>query len=167
MKKRKIFVIAACVLCTCAVLVTGYARYVSKPKGEDSARVAAFAISATVKPETDVTAITGAGPGKVKIGTLTVTNQENKVVSEVTTKYHVELIPDHALPVGVSLELHNGDAVFETSLTDGYVFEDDSFVFSPKNAQSDTYDVYLCWTRLLPSTKGVSVTASVVSEQVD
>lgn len=165
-------VLAVLCLCLCLYEGTAYSLFKQAVSGADSIRVAAFAIDATVEPENKEN-ISVTQNGENKIGTLSVTNVQNQVISEVNEEYTVILNSSAQLPEGVTLCLRkNGESTEYQGAANRertkFSFESDDFSFTYGVEENHQYDVYIVWEGMtLPESIDVDVTATVIGEQID
>lgn len=171
--KKQSLIIIPLIFCICTTVLGGQARYISKTEGSSSVKAASFTIDASLSSQG--AAINLFNPEKIYIGSVTVTNQDNGDISDVAVKYSINISPflvaNPLLPKdGISFELCDGSNMYTTTATeDGFVFESDKFVFLPGEAQSNSYDIYICWTSdfTVIQTSPLYVAINIISEQID
>lgn len=176
--------IVTCLICICAfsLTVTGaFASYKTMVTGESSAKVAAFAFTASGASLGETPKVDIISAGEAQIGTLTVSNKETNYdkakkenidsVCEVAQKYTITLKSETALPSAVAPELRTGDKTYYgTANADrtSFEFEHSDFKLPAGEEASVEYSVYVTWLAA-PAVEPVDITltATVLSEQID
>lgn len=170
--KKKAFGLVFAGLCLFAVTLAGtFALYSSQIDGDTKTSVAAFAFDAKTSSESALEVST-AESGKQEIGNVSVTNQENDITSEVSTKYSICLVCNESLPETITLTIERDGEEYTPSQVSSdrreFTFTSDDYIFPMGDAQSHDYTVLAQWeNEAVTKDLNLEVTARVIGEQVD
>lgn len=170
-----IFRIAAVLLCLTVLSVWGtsglYARYSTSTSGSDGARVALWGSSESIQLDSRQLP---KQPGQSCTYKLTVSNQRSTgEISEVTQKYHIEVVTAGNLPLTYTLT-KDGTQIgtfTETANHKVWTVSKDDMVFQAGDAGESKYTMTVTWPANQVSAALANVPdyiqVNVCSEQVD
>ena len=170
-----IFRIAAVLLCLTVLSVWGtsglYARYSTSTSGSDGARVALWGSSESIQLDSQQLP---KQPGQSCTYKLTVSNQRSTgEISEVTQKYHIEVVTAGNLPLTYTLT-KDGTQIGpfpETANHKVWTVSEDNMVFQAGVARESKYTMTVTWPAGQVSAALANVPdyiqVNVRSEQVD
>ena len=170
-----IFRIAAVLLCLTVLSVWGtsglYARYSTATSGSDGARVALWGSSESIQLDSQQLP---KQPGQSCTYTLTVSNQRsNGEISEVTQKYHIEVVTAGNLPLDFTLQMDGNEIgkFTETANNKVWTVSKNDMVFQAGVAGNCSYTLTVTWPADQVSAALANVPdyiqVNVCSEQVD
>lgn len=169
------FRIAAVLLCLTVLSVWGtsglYARYSTSTSGSDGARVALWGSSESIQLDSQQLP---KQPGQSCTYKLTVSNQRSTgEISEVTQKYHIEVVTAGNLPLTYTLT-KDGTQIgtfTETANNKVWTVSKDNMVFQASVARESKYTMTVTWPANQVSAALANVPdyiqVNVCSEQVD
>ncbi len=157
-------------------LATGfYARYISSGKAADTARTAAWVFDVNDKESSKILDLTAVNqPGASSSYTFIVTNQRDKVTSEVAAKYSIEFEELGSLPL--TYKLNDNLLLFSADPVDGenVVTEDENnMCFQAAVEANQEYTLTVEWPATennlnYASGSGVaSLRITILGEQID
>lgn len=121
-----------------------YARYATGATGSDSARIAIFGHNESINVDSF--------PSNWKPGTqytfkITVSDQKNKEISEVSQKYNIEVVTQGNLPLTYTLKDSAGDQIgqFMESSSPKYTFTNQNMKFQAGQSQEHSYELLVQW----------------------
>ena len=170
-----IFRIAAVLLCLTVLSVWGtsglYARYSTSTSGSDGARVALWVSSESIQLDSRQLP---KQPGQSCTYQLTVSNQRSTgEISEVTQKYHIEVVTAGNLPLDFTLQMDGNEIgkFTETANHTVWTVSEDDMVFQAGVAGNSSYTLKVTWPADQVSAALANVPdfiqVNVCSEQVD
>lgn len=170
-----IFRIAAVLLCLTVLSVWGtsglYARYSTSTSGSDGARVALWGSSESIQLDSQQLP---KQPGQSCTYKLTVSNQRSTgEISEVTQKYHIEVVTAGNLPLDFTLQMDGNEIgkFTETANHKVWTVSEDNMVFQAGVARESKYTMTVTWPAGQVSAALANVPdyiqVNVCSEQVD
>lgn len=148
-----------CMVLVSSWLLTGlYARYTTTVTGSDNARVALFGHSESINLSNDISE--KIYPGNSVTYNLTVSNQSEKGISEVSQSYNIEVVTAGNLPITYTLKKDAqviGTAFQETADKKSNVFATEDMNFQAGKEESVKYTLTAEW----PSDKNDSSLAGI------
>lgn len=121
-----------------------YARYATGATGSDSARIAIFGHNESINVE-DFPA--NWKPGTKYTFKITVSDEKNKEISEVSQQYNIEVVTQGNLPLTYTLKdsKQNQIGQFTESSSPKYTFTDQNMKFQAGQSQEHSYELLVEW----------------------
>jgi len=160
-------------LLVATLLLTGvtFSKYYTEVSTEDSARVAAVAISGVETTQADTITIDKPNNQTTASYQFQITNTKDSKTSEVSLSYTVTVQLPKALPQGVSMKLVNGSSEYTATPSNSgktYTFSNQSFTFPAGTSTTHNYVLKFIGSDTLATSDTLTgISVSVSAEQIN